>query len=116
MQCTSTKGQTNLDPLLLVLGEHALLDHLGLYRNASQPFEPEPHIPVEFVLGLFFFASQSRVARNHTTTKTAPWPVSQPEQIQSVFPIQYHDLGRGSTMDPKLAIPKKGPYNNQVRW
>ena len=97
--------KTNLDPLLLVLGEHALLDHLGLYRNASQPFEPEPHIAIEFVLGLvFFFMPVSHVSptsHDLQKNKNAPWPASRPEQIQSVLPIRYHDLGKTVNNGPQ---------------
>jgi len=37
------------DPLLLVLGERTILDHLGLYGDAGESLEPKPTLAVEIV-------------------------------------------------------------------
>jgi hypothetical protein len=41
-----------LHPLLLILVEHTVLDHLGLNGDAGKALETEPAIAVELVLGL----------------------------------------------------------------
>lgn len=40
-----------LHPLLLVLGEHTVLDHLGLNGNTGKSLETEPTLAVELVFG-----------------------------------------------------------------
>jgi hypothetical protein len=41
-----------LYPLLLVLGEHTILNHLGLDGDTGKPLEAEPAVTVELVFGL----------------------------------------------------------------
>ena len=38
-----------LHPLLLALGEHTILDHLGLDGDTGKSLEAEPTLAVEFV-------------------------------------------------------------------
>jgi len=40
-----------LHPLLLVLGEHTILDHLGLDGDTGKSLEAEPTLAVELVFG-----------------------------------------------------------------
>lgn len=41
-----------LHPLLLLLGDHTILDHLGLDGDAGKSLEAEPAVAVELVPGL----------------------------------------------------------------
>lgn len=38
---------TRLDPLLLLLRQHAVLDHSSLNGNTCKTFEAKPNIPIE---------------------------------------------------------------------
>jgi hypothetical protein len=43
----TASGSTNLEPRLLLLGEHRFLDHLGLDGDVGQALKAEPDVAAE---------------------------------------------------------------------
>lgn len=83
-----------LQPFLLFLSQHAILDHFGLDGYTGETFESQPYVAVEFALGLDSPHSEGRLDSHaplalkicrRTTESTA-----QQKQTKNTYKTQVH--------------------------